>query len=391
MGDDQGGRHGRRGAVAGPAVRARHPGRGRPKRTRSRRPPRPFVDTGWVVPALAYMAAERLRPGRVVHLAGNRILVPAGEAEARLADVTRPDLAVRGVEDMPTAAWRKLLGNLVANPITTLTLRRIGVMQDPGIEELARGLLVEAVEVGRAEGARLRHEDVTEVLEGTRQYGDRTGSSMLYDRLAGHRLEHQYLTGEVVRRAETHGIPVPLNAAILALLDALDRARRLVPRATSRANSRRPSRARPSVSSSAYSRSPPTGRPLAMRVTLTGSDLEQRRQVQGGGVALDVGVGAQDHLGDALGLEAGEQLPDPQLVRPDPVDGADGALQDVVAAAVLPGLLHRHDVPGLLDHAHDGLVPPGVPADVALGAGPASSPGTPSAMLKHAGTTTPVP
>jgi 2-dehydropantoate 2-reductase len=45
---------------------------------------------------------------------------------------------------------------------------------------------------------------------------------MLYDRLAGRPLEHQYLTGEVVRRAETHGIQVPLNAAILALLDALD-------------------------------------------------------------------------------------------------------------------------------------------------------------------------
>jgi 2-dehydropantoate 2-reductase len=48
---------------------------------------------------------------------------------------------------------------------------------------------------------------------------------MLYDRLAGQPLEHQHLTGEVVRRAERHGIPVPLNFAILALLDALDRGR----------------------------------------------------------------------------------------------------------------------------------------------------------------------
>ncbi len=56
---------------------------------------------------------------------------------------------------MWTATWRKLLGNLVANPITTLTLRRIGVMSDPGIAALARGLLTEAVDVGRAEGADL--------------------------------------------------------------------------------------------------------------------------------------------------------------------------------------------------------------------------------------------
>ena len=79
--------------------------------------------------------------------------------------------------------------------------------------------------MGRAEGASLSDEDVAAVLAGTSRYGDRTGSSMLYDRLAGQPLEHRYLTGEVVRRAERHGIPVPLNAAVLALLDALDRGR----------------------------------------------------------------------------------------------------------------------------------------------------------------------
>jgi 2-dehydropantoate 2-reductase len=183
----------------------------------------PFVPSEWVVPALAYLAAERLGPGRVVHLAGGRVVVPAGRAETRLTEAIGAGLIVRGVQDMRTATWRKLLGNLIANPITTLTLRRIAVMEEPGIEDLARGLLVEAVEVGRAEGARIGDEDVSAVLAGTAQYGARTGSSMLYDRLAGRPLEHQYLTGEVVRRAEIHGIPVPLNAAILALLEALDR------------------------------------------------------------------------------------------------------------------------------------------------------------------------
>jgi 2-dehydropantoate 2-reductase len=180
-----------------------------------------FAPSEWVVPALTYIAAERLEPGRVVHLGGDRVVVPAGESEKLLSQTTA-GLAVRGAQDMRTASWRKLLGNLVANPITALTLRRIGVMEEPGIEELARGLLLEAVQVGRAEGARLGDQDVAAVLAGTGQYGNRTGSSMLYDRLAGRPLEHQYLTGEVVRRAETHGIPVPLNAAILALLDALD-------------------------------------------------------------------------------------------------------------------------------------------------------------------------
>jgi 2-dehydropantoate 2-reductase len=43
---------------------------------------------------------------------------------------------------------------------------------------------------------------------------------MLYDRLEGRPLEHEYITGAVVRAAERHGIDVPLNRAILALLRA---------------------------------------------------------------------------------------------------------------------------------------------------------------------------
>ena len=64
------------------------------------------------------------------------------------------------------------------------------------------------------------------------------------------------------------------------------------------ASERRPSSARPSVSSSAYSRSLPTGRPAGQ----PGHDqvrlAQQPGQVHGGGVALEVRVRAEDHLAD---------------------------------------------------------------------------------------------
>ncbi len=160
----------------------------------------PYLTAGRVAPALAYIAAERLGPGRVLFLAGNRLVVPVEVEPILVQAVGDGGLVVRGVTDMRTAAWQKLLGNLVANPVTALTMRRIGVMRDPGIEDLARGLLLEALQVGRADGARLRDEDVEAVLTGTGRFGERTGSSMLYDRLAGRPMEHQFLTGEVVRR-----------------------------------------------------------------------------------------------------------------------------------------------------------------------------------------------
>src|SRR5947207_372997 len=68
--------------------------------------------------------------------------------------------------------------------------------------------------------------------------------------------------------------------------------------------------------------------------------LEEVGQVHGRGLPLDVGVGAEDDFLDGLGVEALEELLDAELIGADALNGADGALQDVVATAVLPGLLN---------------------------------------------------
>lgn len=175
-----------------------------------------------VAPCLAYLAAERVGEGRVRHLAGNVLMVPADHRELVAAAVADGGLDVRGVQDMVTAAWRKLLGNVVANPLTALTMRRTGVLREPAMAELATMVLEEAVAVGRAEGAGLPDELIEQIVIGTGRYGDETGSSMLYDRLAGRPLEHRFLTGEVVRRGAAHGIPTPVNSTLLALLEAVD-------------------------------------------------------------------------------------------------------------------------------------------------------------------------
>jgi 2-dehydropantoate 2-reductase len=66
----------------------------------------------------------------------------------------------------------------------------------------------------------LSEADIEPTLEEYAKFNPDGGSSMLYDRLAGRSMEHDHLTGTVVRLAERHGLPVPLNRAILALLRA---------------------------------------------------------------------------------------------------------------------------------------------------------------------------
>ncbi len=172
-----------------------------------------------MLPTVVYASAERVAPGHVRHHTGQRIIVPAGPVGAAFARLFEGStLAVDPVDDFTTA----LFGNIAVNPITTLTTRRIGIMRDPEIRNFAGGLLTEAVAVGRAAGADLRFSDVEETLDFYAAYNPSGGSSMLYDRLAGRPLEHEHLTGALVRAAARHGIEVPLNRAVLALLRGLD-------------------------------------------------------------------------------------------------------------------------------------------------------------------------
>jgi 2-dehydropantoate 2-reductase len=185
----------------------------------------PIANSANVLPAVVYIGAERVAPGHVVQHGGGTLVVPEGEAAGDLACLFQGSgIVVEGTADFLSVAWRKILGNIIGNPITALTLRRMEVFREPAIRELAVALVEEAMAVGRACGASFADGTVAGVVGALVAYNPQGGSSMLYDRLAGRRLEHEHLTGAVVRAADAHGIAVPLNRAVLALLSALDAA-----------------------------------------------------------------------------------------------------------------------------------------------------------------------
>jgi 2-dehydropantoate 2-reductase len=183
---------------------------------------RPFVGDAEILPVLVYAAVERIEAGLLEQHSGNRVVLPMGECGAAFASLLKGSaLAVEQIDDFHTAVWRKLLSNAAVNPITALTMRRMDVMHDPDVRRLALALLQEAVAAGRAAGARLDEHEAEAILALHDTYDVRGGTSMLYDRLAGRPLEHEYLAGAIVHYADIHGVPVPLNRAILTLLRAL--------------------------------------------------------------------------------------------------------------------------------------------------------------------------
>ena len=185
----------------------------------------PFANGATVLPVIVYYNGERLAPNRVrMRRAGkDDVVVPddeAGRAFAQLLSGTGLHALIS--KDFVTLLWRKLLINVIANPITALTLQRQAVLRRPDIQELCHTVLGEAVAVARAEGARFEEDEPARAIATLMTFSGELGTSMYFDRLAGRQLEVEALTGAIVAAGERHGIATPINRALLALLRAIN-------------------------------------------------------------------------------------------------------------------------------------------------------------------------
>jgi 2-dehydropantoate 2-reductase len=184
----------------------------------------PLADGATVVPVIVYYNGERLAADWVrLRRGADQDFVVAddgdGRAFAQLFEGT--PLRVHCGGDFVTLAWRKLLINAVASPVTALTLQRQAVLRRADIQALCLAVLEEAIAVGRAEGAQLAADEAARTLATLFTFSGELGTSMYFDRLANRPLEHEALTGAIVAAGERHGIATPLNRALLALLRAI--------------------------------------------------------------------------------------------------------------------------------------------------------------------------
>ncbi len=182
---------------------------------------RPFVPPGTrIVPVVVRIPANRTAPGHVTAGAKPRLVVAndaAGGDFVGLFAGTR--IAAETTDDFLTEAWDKLCVNAPGGAITALTERLFSDMRTPLIEELARQIIAECVAVGRAEGAKL--DESLPVRYAQRMMTSSGRNSMYDDRLAGLPLEYEARNGVIVRLAAKHGIPAPVNAALVALLSVV--------------------------------------------------------------------------------------------------------------------------------------------------------------------------
>ena len=185
----------------------------------------PLAAGATVVPVIVYYNGERLAADRVrLRQGADRDMAVADDADGRAfaALFAGTPLRVLLADDFVTLAWRKLLINAVANPITALTLQRQAVLRRPDMQALELEILGEAIAVARAEGARLADKEARHALDTLFTFSGELGTSMYFDRLAGRPLEVEALTGAIVAAGARRGIATPLNRMLLTLLRAIN-------------------------------------------------------------------------------------------------------------------------------------------------------------------------
>jgi 2-dehydropantoate 2-reductase len=148
--------------------------------------------------------------------------VPEGDDGADFAALCQGSgIEVTPTADFVTAAWTKLCLNAANGAVTALTMQRMPVFANPRIAQLGRALVEEARQVAAGSGARLPDDLADQVIARLRAMPPESGSSMLWDRLAGRELEYDARNGAVVRAGARLGIPTPYNDTVIALLEAV--------------------------------------------------------------------------------------------------------------------------------------------------------------------------
>jgi len=180
----------------------------------------PYVPLDKIVPVVVDVPVERFSPGHVFQRRQMRLRAPDTTAGREFVGLfAGTDVQGETPADFETALWRKLCINC-AGIVPTLTLKPAGVFSGEAIGAVAAAMVRECIAVARAEGAQIDDSFADEVVQYYRASSPQAVNSMHADRIAGRAMELDARNGVILRLGQKHGIPTPLNAMAVALLEA---------------------------------------------------------------------------------------------------------------------------------------------------------------------------
>jgi 2-dehydropantoate 2-reductase len=184
-----------------------------------------------VLGGTTYVATALEGPGLIVQTGVHRSII-FGEVFGdrsrvsprvqQVADIlATADIQVTPVPDARVPIWDKFVYLVAFSGFTGASRLSIGhIWKFPHVQEMFYATSREVAAVAKAEGVTIS----ANRFETLKEYMDNipftTRSSLLIDLEQGKRIEVEALQGAVVRRAATHGVPVPITSTLYAVLKA---------------------------------------------------------------------------------------------------------------------------------------------------------------------------
>jgi 2-dehydropantoate 2-reductase len=181
------------------------------------------------IASAVYVASSIPEAGRIKHLGRGDLLIgdlPGRAGPPRpdvLTDVAvlfeRAGVSCRVSPNVEADLWTKLIMNAALNPVSAVLHATYGeTVAIPEAREMIRQLVIECVNVARANGVLLSDADYVEMVC---RFAEKVGpvyASTAQDLERGRRTEIDALNGFIVRRGIELGVPTPVNQALLALV-----------------------------------------------------------------------------------------------------------------------------------------------------------------------------
>lgn len=153
-------------------------------------------------------------------VAGHTVVERHPRSPAVAALLTACGLDGRVSDTIARDVWQKLIFNCVINPITSIVGTEVGGIADARLDPLKRLVVAECVAVAEAEGVTFDVDFMRQLVE---VFGaSRNIASMRQDLLRGKPTEIDHMNGAVAALGARHGIPCPVNAALVAMVKALE-------------------------------------------------------------------------------------------------------------------------------------------------------------------------
>jgi 2-dehydropantoate 2-reductase len=178
-------------------------------------------ERGVILRGISQFGAIFTTPGVILFMAPGYTLIENHQRSARIADVfTKAGLDGRVSRNIAADVWHKLVINCVVNPITTMLGCDVGGIVNPQLDPLKQLVIDECRAVAATQGVALEPDLRREIDDRFRP--SHNINSMLQDLRRGRATEIDYLNGAVATLGAQSGIACPINAALTAIIKAME-------------------------------------------------------------------------------------------------------------------------------------------------------------------------